>query len=261
MSLSLKDAIFSKYGVLRSSVESAKSDTSPSGDIPKPIQKALSGIASGSITTAFLHPFEVLKIRMQSDATLTHKQTWRELYQQVRTVGIYNGAGANIIASGLAWGVYFGLFETFKPYTHAYICDKKTQVLADFTASLSASTISQFITNPLWVLKTRMSLQNVNIPGSTTSTTAVTPGVCARSSAYRNVFHGLYRLAKEEGIRGYYKVSIYRKHREEAESRFSSHLIHHEHISCRSSYSIPLCLFLSRASLPHCWVCCTAPSS
>lgn len=58
-------------------------------------------------------------------------------------------------------------------------------------ASVEAGVYSVFLTNPLWVVKTRM---------FTTSRTT--------EGAYKGLFDGLYRIARYEGLPGLYKGTV-----------------------------------------------------
>ncbi|KAL7004124.1 mitochondrial FAD carrier protein flx1 [Cystobasidiomycetes sp. EMM_F5] len=58
-------------------------------------------------------------------------------------------------------------------------------------ASATSGVITAFLTNPLWVVKTRM---------YTTSR--------SQEAAYRNMFDGLYQITRKEGLPGLYKGTI-----------------------------------------------------
>jgi solute carrier family 25 folate transporter 32 len=56
-------------------------------------------------------------------------------------------------------------------------------------AAIVAGVSALFITNPIWVMKTRMCLQ----------------GTPSSSFQCSNMFNGFYKLYKNEGVRGFYR--------------------------------------------------------
>ncbi|CAG8447673.1 6990_t:CDS:2, partial [Acaulospora morrowiae] len=67
----------------------------------------------------------------------------------------------------------------------------KLTAVQHLTASAQAGIITAFVTNPLWVVKTRMCATSQNDLG-----------------AYKGLLDGLYRIARYEGIRGLYRGMI-----------------------------------------------------
>ena len=68
-------------------------------------------------------------------------------------------------------------------------------------AACGAGLLTLLITNPIWVVKTRLCLQ-YGAPDRGLPPTAVPV------TSYRGMTHALVTIAKEEGVRGLYKVSI-----------------------------------------------------
>lgn len=68
-----------------------------------------------------------------------------------------------------------------------YIGEGKEWLL-HITSAMSAGAASTTLTNPLWVIKTRLMTQNDRTP-----------------YRYNNTIHALVTIAKEEGYRGFYK--------------------------------------------------------
>lgn len=55
-----------------------------------------------------------------------------------------------------------------------------------------------FLTNPLWLIKTRMQLQPMQQP-------QLEPGKARQQEAYRGLWHAVRTIVKEEGPLGLYK--------------------------------------------------------
>jgi hypothetical protein len=67
----------------------------------------------------------------------------------------------------------------------------KVHRIPQFTAGFIAGTITSTCVNPLDVVKTRIQTQNIQTLGTTSSTVM-----------YKNIFHGLQCLWREEGVHG-----------------------------------------------------------
>jgi solute carrier family 25 folate transporter 32 len=177
-----------------------------------------SGVISGFLATILLHPLEVLKIRLQGDAAgkSNYRFSLREVVKVSRKVGLYSGMSANLIASMVAWGVFFGSNDYFRilgrdGYTR-WKCQKTGQTEEqtaeklnffgiDFATSMAASTLAQIATQPLWLMKTRMSLDL--IPLNNENMTLHHERL--KTSPYRSLGRGLLYTAQTEGLRGLYR--------------------------------------------------------
>ncbi|CDK25473.1 unnamed protein product [Kuraishia capsulata CBS 1993] len=185
------------------------------GEIPKGVSpnllnkttvEALSGLSAGFITTIITHPLDLLKLRMQLDTT-----NWRSPWNRIRVLSgellansvdaetkklkvgsftkeLYRGITPNLIGSTSAWGLYFMFYYEYKKLI-ATMGSKKELDSGEYLASGFAAGIStSLITNPIWVLKTRI-----------ISTSRKAPG------AYLSTLDGARRILKEEGILGFWK--------------------------------------------------------
>lgn len=197
-----------------SSPHSAQSFT-----ISRPLKEFLSGSSAGLIATLALHPLDLLKIRLQvSHNSPTARQIVRAISQHAaeangspskahrfnKTVAaFYRGLGANIAGNTGAWAVYFLLYGEAKA-----LLERRSMRRAEMAglgdtggkrlnsgeflfASASAGLVTQVLTNPLWVVKTRL-----------ISTGKETAG------AYSGIMDGFRRIIREEGARGLYRGLI-----------------------------------------------------
>ena len=123
--------------------------------------------------------------------------------------GLYRGVVINTLASGTAWGSYFLVYNTLKQ-NNKIIQDnlnvnlktnRLTSILANYTLDATlAGVIIVFITNPLFLIKTRMCLQYAYSDAGVVSSSNVVK--------YRNSFHALQHLLKTDGFFGLYKGII-----------------------------------------------------
>lgn len=155
----------------------------------------LAGLVGGAASTLTLHPLDVIKIQLQ--VSENHSSTQRKVYRNMRDVipsiykakgllGFYQGASPNLAGAACSWGLYFFIYNGLK---NASLQNERKSSISLFQ-NLSYATMAGFVTltltNPIWVVKTRMVLQ-----GSTPCT-------------YKGLFDGLYKLVKLEGLKGMY---------------------------------------------------------
>jgi len=76
-----------------------------------------------------------------------------------------------------------------------------------FTASCLAGACMVALTNPLWLIKTRLQLQNPHLQQQI-SQHPTTKAAQQLKPAYRGIFHAAYTIVQEEGILALYKGSI-----------------------------------------------------
>lgn len=99
----------------------------------------------------------------------------------------YQGLSPNLVGATLSWGGYFWWFNGLKKYRYA--TDQVLTPTQQIAVSMEAGIYTACLTNPLWVVKTRMCLQP-------------TMGGDAK---YRSVPGALRTIWREEGVRGLYR--------------------------------------------------------
>lgn len=149
----------------------------------------VAGVSGGVASTLVLHPLDLVKIRMQVETGRQKVAVFDFMKTVVRNHGLrglYTGASPNVVASGLAWGSYFFGYNEIK----LLMRNEENEMLSPFqhsAAAMIAGGLTQLITNPLWVIKTRMC----------SSAATVVP--------YRSILHGLTSIVKTEGFLALYK--------------------------------------------------------
>jgi solute carrier family 25 (mitochondrial folate transporter), member 32 len=118
----------------------------------------------------------------------------RDVWQNegpTRLAALYRGLGVNLIGNSAGWALYFVWYRQAKDTIVSYRGYSKDQALTsvDYLAASSASgVLSALLTNPIWVVKTRM-----------LSTSATEAG------AYPGLISGLRTILQREGFRGYFQ--------------------------------------------------------
>lgn len=128
--------------------------------------------------------------------------------------GLYRGLSPNVAGNSASWGLYFLWYTMIKERMSASNRDvelstgevKKLSAGQHLLAASESGAITALMTNPIWVVKTRM----FTTPQSTTAaaSTAAGAGTAAARAppeAYRGLWHGLVSIYCTEGLRGWYK--------------------------------------------------------
>ena len=110
--------------------------------------------------------------------------------------GLYRGLTPSLVGASTSWGLYFFFYERAK---------KRRQYDQDVTqlgmgyhmaCACEAGVMTTFMTNPSWLVKTRLQL------GSDPSRS--TGGFVTSKANYRGTFHALSSIIRAEGVRGLY---------------------------------------------------------
>ncbi|QLG72557.1 hypothetical protein HG535_0D02650 [Zygotorulaspora mrakii] len=185
-------------------------------DALTPIQKELvAGLTTGALTTVVVHPLDLIKIRLQLLATSTTKLGYRYIFGSISRSAdtnpikggllreLYRGLGINLFGNAVAWGLYFGLYRTSKDMLYDYKAvhvsgtkndvqkDSKMSSLMFLSAGALSGIITAVLTNPIWVIKTRIM--------STSS---------SDHYSYKSTLNGVKRLLSEEGPRSFWRGLI-----------------------------------------------------
>ncbi|RHZ72440.1 hypothetical protein Glove_242g148 [Diversispora epigaea] len=164
------------------------------------LDNAIAGFSAGAISTIFLHPLDLVKTRFQIDDTvkgLNGKRlgatfnTLKTIFVKNKFIGLYRGMSPSFVGSTLSWGIYFYWYDLIKRKKANGDRLTKLTAIQHLTSSAEAGLITALITNPLWVVKTRMCASNRSDPG-----------------AYKGLIDGLYQIIKYEGFFGFYKGII-----------------------------------------------------
>ncbi|GAA5836390.1 hypothetical protein JCM3766R1_003506 [Sporobolomyces carnicolor] len=165
------------------------------------LDQALAGVTAGLVSTVCMQPLDLLKVQLQVSTT-TAAATARsrggggafvQIRDGLRSIarndgglrGWYRGIGPNLVGNASSWGFYFLWYTDFKKRMVNGDESKKLNAGQHLVASASSGIVTAVLTNPLWVVKTRMYTTSRSSP-----------------RAYTGVLNGLYRLFREEGFRG-----------------------------------------------------------
>lgn len=143
--------------------------------------EAIAGGGSGALVVLLLHPLDTLKTVLQSSST-TGKTTARATAFALARQGLtpfYRGAGPALVGSATSWAIYFHSFYTLR----RVIQNDLSSGARDMVAAAAAGCFTAALTNPIWMVKTRMQL----------------------AGSYRDTIHTVRCMARDEGVRAFYR--------------------------------------------------------
>ncbi len=110
--------------------------------------------------------------------------TFRTILAQEGMRALYHGLSPTLLALVPNWAIYFSVYEALKADMRAHEAFGNHRTLQHLAGAVAAGCTTNLVTNPLWVVKTRLVTQ---------------------AHGYSGVGHGLGRLLREEGVRGLYR--------------------------------------------------------
>ncbi|CDO93899.1 unnamed protein product [Kluyveromyces dobzhanskii CBS 2104] len=175
---------------------------------------ALSGALAGFLAGVIVCPLDVAKTRLQAQglqlagiggvrssvvadvvAAKYYNGIWGTLTTIVRDEsvrGLYKGIVPIVLGYFPTWMVYFSVYERCKLTYPSFF--KNSEFLSHSMSALTAGAISTTLTNPVWVVKTRLMLQSgKDIRGMT---------------HYKNTLDAFIKIYKYEGIKNFYSGLI-----------------------------------------------------
>ncbi|THW68863.1 hypothetical protein D6D25_01185, partial [Aureobasidium pullulans] len=167
---------------------------SGSGLSPSLIE-SVAGFSAGIISTLVVHPFDVVKTRLQVDpSTSSHLgDSVRIVKNIIRNEGgysaLYRGLMPNMVGNSVSWALYFLWYGNIKDLIKTARGNPDVLTSYDyFFASGFSGILTALCTNPIWVIKTRMLSTSRDAPG-----------------AYKSIRQGTSHLWKTEGLKGFYR--------------------------------------------------------
>lgn len=185
-------------------VTNARSSTDLNGEVTflshVKYEHLVAGISGGLTSTLILHPLDLIKIRFAVNDGRQHstpkytgiKNAFVTIFRQEGLYGLYRGVTPNLWGAGSSWGLYFLFYNAIKVWIQGGNVQMPLGPVTHLLAASEAGILTLFITNPLWVVKTRLCLQYSSPPSS-------------HSIVYNGMVDALKKIYTTEGLRGYYK--------------------------------------------------------
>eukprot|EP00484_Ammonia_sp_Unknown_P000396 CAMPEP_0197022412 /NCGR_PEP_ID=MMETSP1384-20130603/3309_1 /TAXON_ID=29189 /ORGANISM="Ammonia sp." /LENGTH=327 /DNA_ID=CAMNT_0042450455 /DNA_START=20 /DNA_END=1003 /DNA_ORIENTATION=+ len=164
------------------------------------VKNAIAGVCAGVLTKSTVQPLDFIRTRLQchdcirGDYSMT--RTIYNIFSNEGVLSLYRGLSANLLGSGVNWGIYFFSYESIKSFflrhqqQHADTAHShhKLSSTHHFIAGTVSGLTAISVTNPIWCVKTRMQLQDKSSP-----------------TAYRGILDCFSRIIKEEGMLNLYR--------------------------------------------------------
>uniref|UniRef100_A0A6G1S7M1 Solute carrier family 25 member 32 n=1 Tax=Aceria tosichella TaxID=561515 RepID=A0A6G1S7M1_9ACAR len=184
----------------------------------------VAGIVGGLTSTVVLHPLDLLKVRFAvSDGQSESKKNYKNIRNAFSTIvreegfkGLYKGVIPNCLGAGTAWGLYFLFYNSAKKHMLDSSQVDHLGPLRHMAAGACAGALTTTITNPIWVVKTRLCLQYGQLtttvdpaPTATAATSAIRAATkessLPASKQYSGTWDALKKVYKYEGVTGLYR--------------------------------------------------------
>ena len=179
-----------------------------------PIDDFISGFTAGSLSTLLLHPFDLIKTRMQVQGSaarsalplhpsmptavpvpLSSLSTVRLLVAAEGWRSLWKGLTPNLVGNTLAWGCYFFLYNQAKGRLQRWKGGRELRTTDYLACACVTGVAVQALTNPIWVVKTRAFLDEANLAASQQRPLHSRP----------SLIRSLAALWREEGVAGLYR--------------------------------------------------------
>jgi len=222
------------------------------------VDHLVAGLAAGTVSTLCLHPFDLLKTRLQvggpgaalvgvpAAEVVPYRSSLHAARSLVANEGwaaMYKGITPNLVGNTVAWGLYFCGFDLVKralserqPLALVRLVSSPSSLpvaAADgsvagsrgrrrqlnalehiLAASLTGTCVSA-LTNPIWVVKTRMFLDHTPSNNSaaaaaaamraTSSSASATAAAAPSMPSYSGLTSALRSIYRTEGVMGLYR--------------------------------------------------------
>lgn len=157
----------------------------------------IAGLSGGIISTVILHPLDVIKIRFAvNDGRMNTIPKYNGIINAFKTIhrqegfrGLYKGVMPNIIGAGASWGLYFFFYNAIKLNLQKGNINTKLSAGTHLFAASQAGFVTLLITNPIWIVKTRLCLQYDS----------------TYPAKYSGTVDCLVKIYQADGLKGYYK--------------------------------------------------------
>ncbi|KAF2663809.1 mitochondrial folate transporter-like protein/carrier [Microthyrium microscopicum] len=166
---------------------------------------AVAGMASGFVTC----PLDVIKTRLQAQGSFRRimrpggappSALYRGFLGTARTIwiqdglrGMYRGLGPMLLGYLPTWAVYMSVYDEARTYWAKHVVPENKWT-GKVYASITAGACSTLVTNPIWVIKTRL-MSQVGIKA---------PAEARPPWQYRGTIDAARKMYHSEGLRVFY---------------------------------------------------------
>ncbi|KAJ6732835.1 hypothetical protein OIU74_004730 [Salix koriyanagi] len=159
-------------------------------------ENATAGAVAGFATVASVHPLDVVRTRFQvDDGRVLNLPAYKNTAHAILNIarleglkGLYAGFFPAVLGSTVSWGLYFFFYSRAKQ-RYSKNRDEKLSPSLHLSSAAEAGALVCFCTNPIWLVKTRLQLQNP----------------LHQTRPYSGLYDAVKTIMREEGWRALYK--------------------------------------------------------
>lgn len=186
----------------------------------------VAGSTAGVLSTFLLHPLDLVKTRFQVNEGVKSTSvvssvvpTYRSTFHAFRTIGtkegvraLYQGVPTAMLGSGVSWGLYFFLYERSKLQYSKLLKKQKDRgqeempekpeklpAWAHMLCGTQAGVMTVLVTNPIWLIKTRLQLQVSDVERKRLNLAK------GSSPRYSGFLHAVRTIIQTEGFAALYR--------------------------------------------------------
>ncbi|KAK5993375.1 Mitochondrial FAD carrier protein FLX1 [Cladobotryum mycophilum] len=170
--------------------------TSDAGVSPALVE-IVAGLSAGTVATLVVHPLDIVKTRMQisqsSTTAAAHNRSTVAILRALTNnshpvASLYRGLTPNLSGNALSWASFFFFKSRFEKLLASWRGHQLPTPSDYFVASALGGAVTTVLTNPIWVIKTRMLSSDRGARG-----------------AYPSMSEGVRSILRSEGFRGFYR--------------------------------------------------------
>jgi solute carrier family 25 folate transporter 32 len=154
----------------------------------------IAGASAGLCSAILVNPLDVVKVRLQNSQTnQSFSRVLKDIVYKEGVKGLFRGLSATTIAYIVDRALWFPIYQQTRLELQNKFDMKWNSLTPQLYASIFASLVTATLSNPVWVVRTRLFIQPVDssIPNS--------------PYYYTSFFHGLKTIKQKEGILALYK--------------------------------------------------------
>ncbi|KAK8511515.1 hypothetical protein V6N12_038118 [Hibiscus sabdariffa] len=159
-------------------------------------ETATAGAVAGFTTVAAMYPLDIVRTRFQvNDGRVTNFPTYKNTAHAIFTItrleglrGLYAGFLPAVLGSTVSWGLYFFFYGRAKE-RYSRNREEKLSPGLHLASAAEAGALVSLCTNPIWLIKTRLQLQNT----------------LNQNRPYAGIYDALRTILREEGWTALYK--------------------------------------------------------
>lgn len=153
---------------------------------------AVAGMMSGATTAFFTAPLDLIRTQqMAMKTTQSMTESAKRVLAKDGVKGLYRGLGLTMMGLAPTWALYWFVYKNLKSFQVESVGLREDSPLTHLMAAMGAGVCTTVSTNPIWVVKTRLQTQSLQLnPGHT---------------RYNSVPHAVATIVRQEGVHAFFR--------------------------------------------------------